>query len=176
MITVTTRRVLAGEPGAVFRFVADQTNAPRWQSGLHHVRRLTSGPLGVGTEHEFTRIFAGRVLTSRNRFVRFEPGHLVEFEVPGAWLSGRASYIVEPVAEGTRLTSRMQFAVQGPWRGLEPILRLLLVRDATRDEARLAAIFASAATCDRGVSRADTRGGQPTDGSDAKQPAVEGSA
>lgn len=153
MFTVTTRSVIAGEPDAVFRFVADQTNAPRWQSGLRQVRRLTSGPIGVGTEHEFTRTFAGRVLTSRNRFVRFEPGHLVEFELPGAWLSGRASYLVEPVSQSTRLISTMQFTARGAWRPLEPILRLLLLRESTRDEARLAAIFASAATPDPAVSR-----------------------
>ena len=161
MFTVTTRRVIAGEPDAVFRFVSDQTNAPRWQSGLQEVRRLTSGPIGVGTEHEFTRTFAGRALTSRNRFVRFEPGHLVEFEVPGAWLSGRASYVVAPVAGGTRLISTMQFTAPGRWRVLEPILRLLLLREASRDDARLAAIFASGATPDHGVSRRGLRDGSP---------------
>ncbi len=31
----------------VFEFVADQTNAPQWQHGLHEVRRLTPGPIGV---------------------------------------------------------------------------------------------------------------------------------
>lgn len=65
MFTVTTRSVIAAVPNTVFRFVADQTNAPRWQSGLRQVRRLTPGPIGVGTEHEFTRTFAGRALTSR---------------------------------------------------------------------------------------------------------------
>lgn len=164
MFTVTTRTVIAGEPDAVFQFVADQTNAPRWQSGLREVRRLTSGPIGVGTEHEFTRTFAGRLLTSRNRFVRYEPGRLVEFEVPGAWLSGRASYVVEPIAEGTRLISTMRFTARGAWRVLEPMLRLLLLREASRDDARLAAIFASAATRDRRVSRAESREGQRADG------------
>ncbi|MFB8147424.1 SRPBCC family protein [Microbacterium sp. NPDC057407] len=153
MFTVTTRSIIAAEPDAVFRFVADQTNAPRWQSGLKQVRRLTAGPIGVGTEHEFTRTFAGRILTSRNRFVRFEPGHLVEFEVPGAWLSGRAAYLVEPVTGGTRLISTMQFSARGAWRVLEPFLRLLLVRETSKDEGRLAAILASAATPDPSVPR-----------------------
>jgi len=164
MFTVTTRSVIAGEPDAVFRFVADQTNAPRWQSGLRQVRRLTSGPIGVGTEHEFTRTFAGRALTSRNRFVRFEPGHLVEFEVPGAWLSGRASYVVEPVAGGTRLTSTMHFTARGAWRVLEPTLRVLLLREATRDDARLAAIFASTATLEPRASRPVRANGSPLTG------------
>jgi len=58
----------------VFAFVADQTNAPQWQTDLHEVRRLTDGPIGVGSEHEFVRTFAGRRFASRNRFVAFEDG------------------------------------------------------------------------------------------------------
>lgn len=165
MLSITTRRVIAADPDAVFQFIADQTNAPRWQSGLRHVRRLTSGPISVGTEHEFTRTFAGRTLTSRNRFVRFEPGHLVEFEVPGAWLSGRASYLVEPDTEGTRLISTMQFTTRGAWRLFEPLLRLLLLRETSRDEARLAAILASDATPDPRVPQPESpdnsRAGRP---------------
>ena len=173
MFTVTTRSIIAAAPDAVFRFVTDQTNAPRWQSGLQQVRRLTSGPIGVGTEHEFTRTFAGRALTSRNRFVRFEPGHLVEFEVPGAWLSGRASYVVEPVAAGTRLISVMRFTARGAWRVLEPLLRVLLLREASRDEARLAAIFASAATPDPRGRPPGLGNASPLTGEDTTQLEVE---
>ena len=30
-------------------------NAPQWQSGIDEIRRITPGPIGVGTEHELTR-------------------------------------------------------------------------------------------------------------------------
>jgi hypothetical protein len=156
MFAVTTRIVVAGAPDAVFRFVADQANAPRWQSGLQEVRRVTAGPIGVGTEHEFTRIFAGRSLTTRNRFVRYEPGRLVEFEVPEGWLSGRASYTVEPAPGGTCLISTMEFTARGAWRVLEPILRRLLLRDAAKDGARLAAIFATDALPDPAIESVRT--------------------
>lgn len=79
-------------------------------------------------------------------------------------MSGRASYVVEPVAGGTRLISTMQFTARGAWRALEPLLRLLLLRESTRDEIRLAAILASAATPDRRVSRPASRERQPADG------------
>ena len=60
MIDVTTRVAIARPVREVFAFVADQTNAPQWQTCLHEVRRLTDGSIGVGTEHEFVRTFAGR--------------------------------------------------------------------------------------------------------------------
>ncbi len=122
----------------VFAFVADQTNAPRWQADLHEVRRLTDGPLRVGTEHEFVRVFAGRRLASRNRFVEFEPGRYVAFEIPEGWLTGRASYLAEPIPSGgTLLTCRMQFKVRRPGSLLDPILKRLLARDSGRADAQL---------------------------------------
>lgn len=95
MIEVTTSVEIARPVQEVFAFVADQTNAPKWQTDLHEVRRLTVGPLGVDSEHEFVRTFAGRRLASRNRFVVVEPGRYVQFEIPSGWITGTASYRTE---------------------------------------------------------------------------------
>ncbi len=137
MIDLTTTVEISRPVAEVFAFVADQTNAPRWQNGLSEVRRLTEGPIGVGTEHEFIRTFAGRKLATRNRFVAFEDGRYVEFEIPSGWLTGRASYLTEPRRADTVLTSRMQFHARGRISLLEPVLTRLLARDSRRDEARL---------------------------------------
>ena len=138
MIDVTTSVEIARPVREVFAFVADQTNAPQWQTGLHEVRRLTDGPIGVGSEHEFVRTFAGRRLASRNRFVAFEPGRFVQFEIPSGWITGRASYRTEASqSAGTVLTSQMEFRVRRPLSLLEPILSRLLARDSGRDEQRL---------------------------------------
>lgn len=138
VIDVTTSVEIARPVREVFAFVADQTNAPQWQTGLHEVRRLTDGPIGVGSEHEFVRTFAGRRFASRNRFVAFEPGRFVQFEIPSGWITGRASYRTEASqSAGTLLTSQMEFRVRGPLSLLEPILSRLLARDSGRDEQRL---------------------------------------
>ena len=141
MIQVETSVEIARPAPEVFAFVADQTNAPRWQQGLHEVRRLTDGPIGVGSEHEFVRRFAGREVASRNRFVAYEEGRFVEFEIPEGWLSGRASYRTEPAPGGTVLTGRMDFRARGLVRVLEPVLTRLLARDSRRDDARLKALL-----------------------------------
>ncbi len=62
---------------------------------------MTEGPLRIGTEHEFVRRFAGRKVATRNRFVAFEEGRYVEFEIREGWLTGRASYLAEPSPSGT---------------------------------------------------------------------------
>jgi uncharacterized membrane protein len=138
MIDLETKVAIKRPAEEVFHFVADQTNAPRWQKDLHEVRRVTDGPPGPGSEHEFIRVFAGRRIASRNRFVDFRPGQYVAFEIPIGWITGRASYLVEPGRSGhSVLTTRMQFRVRGVGRVAEPILAKLLARDSRRDEARL---------------------------------------
>ncbi|GAA3229035.1 hypothetical protein GCM10017691_20740 [Pseudonocardia petroleophila] len=137
MFVVEVQTSIDRAPAEVFAFVADQTNAPRWQQGLHEVRRLTPGPIGVGSEHMFVRRFAGRELQAVNRFVRFEPPRIVEFEIPDGWVSGRASYVVESRGAATLLLGRMEFRAAGWGRMLEPLLARVLARDARRDDERL---------------------------------------
>ena len=115
MVSVLTR-IEIGRPAAdVFAFVSDQTNAPRWQSGLDEVHRLTPGPIRVGSEHSFIRRFAGRRIEARNKFVAFEAGRIVAFDIlPGGGVTGEASYLVEPISASTSaLTSRVQLRFSG---------------------------------------------------------------
>lgn len=137
IIDLETTVEIARPVAEVFSFVADQTNAPQWQSGLHEVRRLTEGPIGTGSRHEFVRRFAGREIASRNRFVAFDEGRYVQFEIPEGWLTGQASYLTEPSPGGTVLTSRMQFHAHGFAALLEPLLSRILARDSRRDDQRL---------------------------------------
>jgi hypothetical protein len=144
MFRVETSIVIDRPPGAVFGFVADQTHAPQWQRDLAAVRRVTPGAIGVGTEHDFERVFAGRRIVSRNRVIHFEPGRCIEFEIPEGWLRGKASYRVEETPEGTLLTSRMAFQAMGLGRFLEPLLARALRHDSSRDERTLKALLESA--------------------------------
>ena len=43
-LNIQTRIDIARPAAEVFDFVADQTNAPRWQQGLSEVRRITPPP------------------------------------------------------------------------------------------------------------------------------------
>lgn len=129
-----------GAPAAsVFQFVADQTNAPQWQRGLHEVRRITPGPIGVGTEHVFVRRFAGMNIESRNRFTGYEPDrYFVSFEIPDGKITGEASYLVEPTGpDSCRLVSTVDFRVSGLGGLVTPILARVFERDSKRDEVTL---------------------------------------
>lgn len=145
MIAVDESTYIACDPDEVFAFVADQTNAPRWQDGLERVDRVL-GPLGVGAEHVFVRTFAGRHIESRNRFVAYDTvARYVEFEIPEGSITGCASYLVEPRGDAaSRLTSRMRFHAGGIWWLATPLLKRLMARDSTRDALRLKQLLETA--------------------------------
>lgn len=137
-LQLETRIELRAPASKVFNFVADHTNAPRWQSGLDEIRRITPGPIGVGTEHELTRRFAGMKVVARNRFIAYEPGRFVAFEIPSGKMTGVASYLVEPTGADTcRLTSNVDFQVRGLARFAMPLLTIIFKRD---DEKALATL------------------------------------
>lgn len=133
--TLTDMRAPASK---VFEFVADNTNAPRWQSGIDEIRRITPGPIGVGTEHELTRRFAGMKIVGRNRYISYKPGRFVAFEIPSGKMNGVASYLVEPTGANTcRLISKVDFKVGGIAQFATPLLRLLFKRDDEKALAKL---------------------------------------
>ena len=143
MFTMQTQIVVARAPEDVFAFVADQTNTPRWQSGLVEVRRLTPGPVGVGTEHVFVRRVAGRRVEARNRYSHFEPNSLIGFDVNDGGITGHVEYRFEPHPTGTLVTCSMEFAMRGPGRIVEPLLRRVIKREARRDDQKLAVLLES---------------------------------
>lgn len=113
----------------VFAYVADQTNAVHWQAGLVEVRRLTDDPPGVGTRHTLVRTFMGRRMTADNEYVAFEPGRRIAFRTTSGPMPLEASYLVEPVAEGTKLTSRIAMEASGFLSLAEPLIAAGLGRE-----------------------------------------------
>ena len=125
----------------VFEFVADMTNAPLWQSGLHCVKRVPPGPVRVGSEHVFERRLAGRTLKAHNRITELQRPSRIAFEIPRGWISGRAAYEVTPIEGGSRVRCRMEFRAGGLGRFVEPLLARVLSRDSRRDDLRLKAVL-----------------------------------
>jgi uncharacterized protein YndB with AHSA1/START domain len=140
MIRVEKTTVVRRPTDEVFAFVADQTNAARWQSGIVEVRRLTDGPPGVGTRHSFTRALMGRRMNAENEYVVFDPGKRVEFRTTsGPKLL--ASYAVTPMPEGTRLTATIELDVSGIMSVADPLVARVLRRDVVENLARLKSVL-----------------------------------
>jgi uncharacterized protein YndB with AHSA1/START domain len=113
----------------VFAYVGDQTNAVHWQAGLVEVRRLTDDPPGVGTKYTIVRRFMGRKMAADNEYVAFEPGRRIAFRTTSGPMPLEASYLVEPVAEGARLTSTIEMQASGFISLAEPLIAASLRRE-----------------------------------------------
>ncbi|MGP6174406.1 SRPBCC family protein [Corynebacterium sp. A21] len=141
MIIVETSVEIERPVPDVFDFIADMTNAPLWQTGLHSVQRMPPGPVRVGSEHVFARRFAGRELKSRNRITLYDPPFRLGFEIPDGQMSGHAVYEVTPTDLGSRVICRMEFQTSGVSRFADPLLTRILRRDGRRDDQRLKALL-----------------------------------
>jgi uncharacterized membrane protein len=113
----------------VFAFVGDQRNTPRWQHGLVEVKRLTDGPPGIGTKHTFVRSFMGRRMEASNEYVAYEPGRIITFKTISGPVPLEASYLFEPVAGGTQLTSKIAMDAKGLVSLAEPLIARSLRRE-----------------------------------------------
>ena len=129
MIKVEESTVVNRPIEEVFAFLADQTNAPRWQSGLLEVRRTTEGPLGVGTKHTAVRKFMGRRLEATNEYVVYEPNKEITFKGTANSAAFQHSYFTEYVAEGTKVISRMEMQSKGLFGLAEPLIVSSLRRE-----------------------------------------------
>lgn len=113
----------------VFAFVSDQTNGPRWQSGLLEVRRTTEGPLRVGTQNTGVRKFMGRKLEVGNEYTKYEPDKEYAFKSTSGPVTFEAAYVVERTPAGTKLTSTLVMQAAGLFGVAEPLIAASLRRE-----------------------------------------------
>lgn len=116
----------------VFAYVSDQLNAPTWQRGLEEVKRLTEGPIGIGTRHAFVRRFAGRKMEGDNEYVEYTPNRSVafKFKATSGSVPGGGSYQVDALGPGrTRLTASVELHPTGLARLAQPLMSLSLKRE-----------------------------------------------
>jgi len=129
MIKATESIIIQRPVEEVFAFVADQRNAPEWQSGLLEVRRTDEGPLGVGATHAVVRKFMGRRMEVNNEYVTYEPNTQVTFKSTAGPMPFEFSYLTESTPAGTRLTGKMEMQAAGFMGLAEPLIGASLKRE-----------------------------------------------
>jgi uncharacterized protein YndB with AHSA1/START domain len=146
MVTVEESIIIQRPVEEVFAFVADQENGPRWQADLEIVRRVTDGPIGVGTRHTAVRHFGGDRLEVTNEYIRYEPGRLVIFTGESGPLTFEGSYRTEATAEGTRLTDRFTIEPNGLFPIDDPEMVAVIHQESAAALATLKALLEGRST------------------------------
>ena len=124
---------------AVFRFMADPANRPRWQENTQRVAMLTEPPVGLGARWRETTTGLG---TYEAEVVGFELGRLWVEEADTRQGHGRITVAFAPDGPAaTHLRVTVEIHLRGMRRmmgsALAPLIRRQLPKDLERLEALL---------------------------------------
>jgi uncharacterized protein YndB with AHSA1/START domain len=114
--TITIKR----RPDEVFAFLAHFENVPQWNYAIAETRKITDGPVGVGSRYRQTRTLPTR---SEETFAvtEFEPVHRLSIGGGLGPFEGEVLYLLEPMGNATVLTNTMTLQPSGPLRLVAPL-------------------------------------------------------
>jgi uncharacterized protein YndB with AHSA1/START domain len=99
---------IAAPPEAVFDFVADLANLPRWQSGIVSAERTSPDPVAIGSTARVVRDMAGQSLTVDLTITDFEPGRRLALASQAGGVSVTATLEMEPNDDATVVRSGIE--------------------------------------------------------------------
>jgi uncharacterized protein YndB with AHSA1/START domain len=129
MVDVRVSGTVRAPPQAVFEFLADFENWPRWQSDMK-TSELVDGERGqVGARYHYVSKAMGQTFDSTVRIVQADPPREIAFE--GEWTgtirpSGR--YLVEPAPDGAMVTLNPHPEARGFGTVMAPLMGWMIKR------------------------------------------------
>jgi len=112
--------VLLHDPSVVWAFLTSEVNDVNWRAPwVRSVRRLSAGPVGVGTRYETVYRFFGQLQTVIVEVTELDPPRRMAWRQVDSdtIVSNVGAYDLEPVDGGTRFTVTGTFTSRG-WRRL----------------------------------------------------------
>jgi Polyketide cyclase / dehydrase and lipid transport len=114
--TITIKR----GPAVVFAYLAHLENLPQWNYAILETRKLTTGPVNVGSRYGQTR--ANLVPGNENfEVTEFEPDHKLTIRGSLNSLPAQISYTLRPDGNATTLTNTVNLQPAGPLSLLAPL-------------------------------------------------------
>jgi hypothetical protein len=107
-------------PSAVFAYLAEFENVPRWNYAIAETRKVTDGPVAVGARYHQLRTIPTR---SEETFevVEFEPDRGLVIRGQIGPFSGDIAYLLEAAANATVLTNTCDLRAHGPLSVVAPL-------------------------------------------------------
>jgi uncharacterized membrane protein len=105
---------------AVFAYLAELENLPRWNYAISETRKLSEGPTGVGSRYLQVRTLP-RPSEETLEITGFEPDRRLTLRGAFGPLSGEATYVLEPAGGATSLTNAMDLDAKGALSLVAPL-------------------------------------------------------
>jgi Polyketide cyclase / dehydrase and lipid transport len=129
---------IARSPEDVFDYCSDHTREPEWNVKMKHVRKLTDGPMGLGTCYEMEFVPGRPMLVDCVRFERPSEWHM-SGETMGMTVGWGGQVVATKI--GSRLVLRMQLQPHGFIRLIGPLLRRRMQPDIEHDIRAIKALL-----------------------------------
>jgi hypothetical protein len=114
--TVTINR----RPAEVFGFLAQFENVPLWNYAISETRKITGGPVCVGSRYRQARALP-RPRSETFEVTEFEPDRRLSIVGALGAFHGKVTYLLAPAGNGTALTNTMNLQPTGPLRFVAPL-------------------------------------------------------
>jgi uncharacterized protein YndB with AHSA1/START domain len=125
-------------PAAVFPWLLEEDNVPRWTGNLTAYERLDDGEMGTGSRVRQVLDISGRTIDVELEVTAYEPptGAQTRFSTNG--IEVVSTYSLEAAGAGTRLTQSIEAKAGGlTARLLVPVVQPRLEQKLTEDLERL---------------------------------------
>ena len=118
----------------VFAFLSDLENIPKWNYAIVETRKVSEGPVGVGTVYHQVRSVPSRS-EERLEITTYDPPRQLEIRGQLGPFASRLFYALDATPEGTRITNTVEVELHGPGRLLGRVA-VPRVRDAVAANLR----------------------------------------
>ena len=115
MATFENTVMIARPIEEVFAFLSDLENIPKWNYAIVETRKISEGPVGVGTTYHQVRSVPSRS-EERLETTTYSPPRQLEIRGQLGPFASRLVYALDATGEGTRVTNTVELELGGPGR------------------------------------------------------------
>ncbi len=128
----------------VFGFLSNLENNLKWRSGMIEAKRISTGPIGVGTTYRMINNFFGRRVEGEAVVTEYELNQKYA-TMNKSGLPIKTQRVFEPVEGGTRVTFSVETEVGGFFKLVEPLMARIGKRRLEADALMVKDIIESGA-------------------------------
>ena len=122
MVQIEGEITIARPAEAVFDFVADERNEPRFNPQMLRAEQVSPGPIGLGTRFRAEVANRGRPVEMVIEFTDFERPRRLSSWTRMSAMDIRGTLTFDPIPEGTRMRWHWELAPRGLVRLLTPLV------------------------------------------------------
>jgi uncharacterized membrane protein len=137
MLKIESTAVINRPVEEVFAVLSNLENSLKWSSVFLEVKKISEGPIGVGTTWRVVQKAFGRQIESEVEVTEYEPNRKCAQKSKSGPFPVEVLQTYEPVEGGTRVSAALEAEVGGFFKLAEPLVKTMAKRSIETDNANL---------------------------------------